>query len=384
MAVGGSLLALVAVGYLVSSSYLMLRDDILGAAIARQARVQHAYEDRIAALRSQVDRVTSYRLLDQQVMETKVAELITRQSVLARRTGKLAPVLERVEGSGVRPFGLDLDELPVPAIRKGEEAGGRILFEPQAPGVDPLTTASISANPETPYVALSRLDTSLDSLASDQFNQIEELTQSVRQIRGRMVADANQAGLDIEDPAPKVPATGGPFIPAAKHAERVDAFDIEIETLNKELDALEQVRGAVRAFPISNPAPGHRITSGFGKRRDPLIGRSAFHAGIDMGLASGTPVHATGAGTVIRAGRNGGYGKMVEIRHASGLTTRYAHLSRILVKKGQAVSPGMVIAKSGTTGRSTGPHLHYEVRKGDKAVNPMTYMKAGTRLGEYL
>ena len=93
-ALGASVLAAIAIGYLLATSYLMLRDDIFNAAIARQARMQHAYEDRIASLRSQVDRITSYRLLDQQIMETKVTELLNRQSVLASRNGQLAPLLE--------------------------------------------------------------------------------------------------------------------------------------------------------------------------------------------------------------------------------------------------------------------------------------------------
>ena len=390
-ALGASVLAAVAVGYLLATSYLMLRDDILNAAIARQARMQHAYEDRIAALRSQVDRITSYRLLDQQIMETKVAELLDRQTVLASRSGRLAPLLQRAELNGITPAAkrLDADEVPVPASRSGGKQTTRVLFEVQQPlraGLQEAfaKTEDLKGDMDAmPIVTLSRLGNSLNHLEIDQISHISALVDSARDMREQMVADARNAGLPLKAPQLEDTGTGGPFIPANPEVAD-DAFENEIDALNRELEALDKVRGTIRSFPIANPAPGRRISSRFGNRRDPIIKRSAFHSGIDFAVTTGTPIRATGAGTVIHAGRNGGYGRMVEIRHASGLTTRYAHLSRVLVSKGQKVTPGAVIGKSGSTGRSTGPHLHYEVRQNGKAVNPMSYISAGKRLGKYL
>ena len=131
-ALGASVLAAIAIGYLLATSYLMLRDDIFNAAIARQARMQHAYEDRIASLRSQVDRITSYRLLDQQIMETKVTELLNRQSVLASRNGQLAPLLEKAElqGVGLSAGQLTEDDVPVPVSGKGGKDTRRMQFRP--------------------------------------------------------------------------------------------------------------------------------------------------------------------------------------------------------------------------------------------------------------
>ncbi|MFZ2101963.1 MAG: M23 family metallopeptidase [Oricola sp.] len=390
-ALAASILAAMAIGYLLATSYLMLRDDVLNAAIARQARIQYAYEDRIAALRSQVDRITSYRLLDQQIMETKVAELLTRQSVLARRSGKLAPLLEQAASSGLAPQGnrLDPEQVPVPASDKTVENSERTLFrlpEPVRAGLGQAADATAKDGPKdeemTPILALSRLGTSINRLESDQIDQISGLAASARTMREQIVADARRAGLPLHAPEEET-GTGGPFIPA-KAGTAAEEFDAELNALNRELEALDEIRGTIRAFPIANPAPGHSITSGFGNRRDPIIGRSAFHAGIDLSVPTGTAIHATGSGTVIHAGRNGGYGKMVEIRHVNGLTTRYAHLSKILVKVGDNVTAGKKIALSGSTGRSTGPHLHYEVRENSAAVNPMSFLKAGTRLGQYL
>jgi len=130
-------------------------------------------------------------------------------------------------------------------------------------------------------------------------------------------------------------------------------------------------------MPLGSPLPNSKVSSRFGSRIDPFNGRMAMHNGIDFKAKKGTPVKASGAGVVVSASRKGGYGKVVEIRHSNGYTTRYAHLSRMNVKKGQKVKKSQVIGKVGSTGRSTGPHLHYEVRRNDKARNPSKYIKAG-------
>ena len=115
---------------------------------------------------------------------------------------------------------------------------------------------------------------------------------------------------------------------------------------------------------------------------DPFLGRPAIHTGIDLRGDVGEPVHATATGRVSIAGREGGYGNMVEISHGNGLATRYGHLSAIDVKVGQTVRIGEVIGKIGSTGRSTGPHLHYETRINGEAVDPQKFLRAGLRLGD--
>jgi murein DD-endopeptidase MepM/ murein hydrolase activator NlpD len=109
-----------------------------------------------------------------------------------------------------------------------------------------------------------------------------------------------------------------------------------------------------------------------------------MHAGVDFRQKTGSEVKATGKGVVIHAGTAGGYGLMVEIDHGNGITTRYGHLSKILVKEGDVVDAGDLIALSGSTGRSTGPHLHYEVRRNGNAVDPMRFLNAGLKLTSYL
>jgi murein DD-endopeptidase MepM/ murein hydrolase activator NlpD len=122
-------------------------------------------------------------------------------------------------------------------------------------------------------------------------------------------------------------------------------------------------------------------SSNFGVRIDPFLNRPAMHTGIDFRGNTGEPVRATASGTVTAAGWSGGYGRMVEIEHAHGVSTRYGHLSEIDVKVGQSIKIGQVVGRLGSTGRSTGPHLHYETRIDGEAVDPDKFLRAGTRVG---
>jgi murein DD-endopeptidase MepM/ murein hydrolase activator NlpD len=123
------------------------------------------------------------------------------------------------------------------------------------------------------------------------------------------------------------------------------------------------------------------MSSAFGVRMDPFLHRPAMHTGLDMRGDVGDAVHVTAAGRVTIAGREGGYGNMIEVNHGNGFATRYGHLSEIDVKVGQTVHIGQVIGKVGSTGRSTGPHLHYETRIDGEAVDPQKFLRAGVRLG---
>src|SRR5690606_24664343 len=171
-------------------------------------------------------------------------------------------------------------------------------------------------------------------------------------------------------------AAGGPLLPVDGSL----AFEARVRELDEALEKLEAVKAIAAQMPIHNPAPGQPVTSSFGVRRDPIIRRPAMHAGIDFRAATGTPIRSGGAGTVVKAGWNGGYGRMVEIDHGHGLATRYAHMSRILVAEGQKVGTGDIIGESGSSGRSTGPHLHYEVRRNGNAVDPLRFLKAGKKI----
>jgi len=153
--------------------------------------------------------------------------------------------------------------------------------------------------------------------------------------------------------------------------EAIPITEDSLKGLEKQVEAQ---RAREQATPSLRPVAGN-ITSGFGYRRSPFDASREFHAGIDIAAPSGTAVHATAAGTVRMASWNGGYGNVIFLDHGFGFVTVYAHLSRISVRVGQTVDKGQVIGLVGSTGRSTGPHLHYEVRVGGATVNPMRFFE---------
>ncbi|RII26410.1 MAG: hypothetical protein CXR31_12035 [Geobacter sp.] len=203
---------------------------------------------------------------------------------------------------------------------------------------------------------------------SRQFNEIEStvasLKQSESQFRKLFALDSRKEVL--------------------KNLPTDDGGSIDVEALKKQVtESMETVQGIksylakqhndYQATPLGWPAPGH-ISSGFGMREHPIYGDQRFHTGIDITLSTGTPLHATADGVVSFAGKNAGNGNIVVIAHGHGYSSVYAHDSKILVHPGETVKRGTIIAYSGSTGTSTGPHVHYEVWKNGQSVNPKPFI----------
>ena len=177
---------------------------------------------------------------------------------------------------------------------------------------------------------------------------------------------------------PQPSATAEPSAEAAgfNAASTIDAqADAQFRTLFQSWKKLDTIEGSAISIPSMQPVNTLTFTSNFGVRSDPFEGTARMHAGVDIRGAIGTPVYATADGIVARAERAGGYGNLVEINHGKGIETRYGHLSRILVASNTRVRRGQLIALMGSTGRSTGSHLHYEVRIDGHAVNPIPYLQ---------
>ncbi len=168
---------------------------------------------------------------------------------------------------------------------------------------------------------------------------------------------------------------GGPFIPAPMSKPQHN-LNISLVSLNQQLDRWYDLTALQDALPIGKPIKRIRVTSPFGSRGDPFQGAPAHHEAVDLGGMMGEPIYTTAPGKVIRAGRWGWYGNMVEIDHGLGFRTRYAHMDKIFVTKGDTVRSGDKIGTVGNSGRSTGPHLHYEIRVRGHAVDPMKFIKA--------
>jgi len=382
-------LAVFTLGYLGATGYLFLRDDLVNATLARQNRMQRDYEDRISVLRAQLDRVTSRQLVDQQLIDQKVEKLLEQQNALFTRHGMLGDLLDRAAQAGLTP--------PTPSAAPPESereaslgaAGNAILAllgkeRPQAGhDVPALSYAPLrTGRPEQADRMFADMTLSLKTLEQDQMASIEALTIDASETATEIARIMKRSGIDVDALVDDGEAgLGGPFVEPERGD---DLFDISIEELDAALRRLETLRVKAESLPYGNPAPGKSVTSRYGNRIDPFLGRLAFHAGIDFHAQTGAKVLSTGAGTVITAEYSGGYGNLVEVDHGHGITTRFGHLSRVLVKKGDRVSAGDIIGRAGTTGRSTGPHVHYEVRRNGQAVDPVHFLNAGMKLTGYL
>ena len=367
-----------------TGTYFAFREDVLNGLISRQARMQIAYEDRIAELRGEVDRITSRQLLDQNQFERRLDALLKRQATLERHTAALSD-----EG------------LTTGSIPRGKREKDAMLDTPIAPS--PISdTVVFSAPPEREARLQSRegpqpllrlasaeggagldgmlahVSHSLDRVAEHQSALLTGMEQRYDGKARRMRSVLSDLGVTAGRPS----AEGGPYIPVKPPRASASEFDRQLYRVNVARAEVNHYQRTLVSVPLRKPLPGHlEVSSGFGVRRDPFLGTPAMHTGLDLRGEIGEPVHATAGGTVKIAGRDGGYGNLVEIDHGRGLSTRFGHLSKILVKVGQKVRLGQVIGLVGSTGRSTGPHLHYETRINGEAVDPQKFLRAGVRLG---
>lgn len=247
---------------------------------------------------------------------------------------------------------------------------GAMLIDPAAAATPPIPKARPS---------LDRLQASIASVRTDSSRASAKLVTRLRTL-SRLLA---KTGLDVDRLVAEATPTegqlsdgqGGPLVAATgrgagRAAERAAAA---------ELDRLRRMESVLLAMPLAAPMTEYKLNSGFGYRRDPFRRRGAVHTGLDFGGPRNAPILATAPGRVIESGRAGAYGIMVVIDHGMGIETRYAHLSRALVRVGDRVTAGKTIGVMGRTGRATGHHLHYEIRVDGRALNPKPFIEAGTK-----
>ncbi|MCW5716699.1 MAG: M23 family metallopeptidase [Bauldia sp.] len=359
---------------------LELQQQSEGAAAVRGS-LQQSYEVRIAEMSRQIDSLLSRQLVERSTIEEQIDALAERQNALNQRQQLLTGLTNEAIQAGIDVLpALAPIPPPNPTRLPADETAAN------AP-IDPIVTGATNG-PAPVHVAvadvLSPLDgfdpaTQLDAVAGalavveyDQFAALDAIASAV-ETRSDTIANGLSA-LGYRSPAG---AVGGPFVAAARDHQ-------DLNQVAGEIQAFKDLVRYARALPLGLPVDNLNITSGYGVRRDPFLGQSAMHTGIDFGVYSGTAVHATGPGRVTFAGTNGGYGKMVEIDHGNGITTRYAHLSSISVRVGQDVARGATIARSGSTGRSTGPHLHYEIIRSGRTIDPMQHIRTGPTIAALL
>jgi murein DD-endopeptidase MepM/ murein hydrolase activator NlpD len=380
---------------LATGTYFAFHDDVITRMIARQADMQFAYEDRIAELRTQLDRTASRQLLDQEKIEQKLELMLRRQSSLESRTLSLLGLPDATPTGSIRPSplrGPQADTAP-PTQLKASPISDTVIFTAPPDREARLESRELPAATAVrvaAYPAISGLENKLASL-QDALNRIEARQAStlnaieegydskVKRIRG-VLADL---GVD-PGKAPSGSGIGGPFVPVVM-APDAGTFERQLYRINVARAHVDRLTRTLGNVPVRKPIVGEiDLSSGFGVRLDPFVRAMAMHTGLDFRGSTGDPARATANGTVTTAGWSGGYGRMVEIDHGNGFTTRYGHLSEILVKVGQTVRVGQTVGRVGSTGRSTGPHLHYETRIDGEAVDPQKFLRAGLRLGNAL
>lgn len=400
VAVTGSAMVL---GWSIMATAIILMDALGAGSLREQAlREQRIYEERLNNLSAERD-LRSSELADAHArFETALAEVSAMQSRLLaseERRKEVEKGLDVVQAT-LRKTMAERD-----AARNAEtEAIARLAEETET--VDPVLARARDVGPAIDYLAEAltvtarerdemlaqteayraniesmEFDIELTKERNDRiFSQIEEAVALSLTPLDEMFSGAGLPSDSIIDAVRQgYSGQGGPITPliVSTKGEAPDADTLRANSLLSRLDELNLYRMAAQKTPFAEPVKGaYRFTSGFGPRRDPIHGGTRQHNGTDFAARHGAPIYATADGVVIQAGWSSGYGRLIKIQHEFGFETRYAHLSRIRVNVGDRVSRGAHIGDMGNSGRSTGTHLHYEVRIGGDPVNPMTYIKA--------
>ena len=379
-----------------TATYFAFRDDVLTRLIARQAEMQYAYEDRIAELRARVDRTTSRQLLDQEQYDQKLSQIMRRQATLESRASALSSMPDVAVTGSIRPTSRapQVSDPAPSASPKPSPINDTVIFvaPPDREARLESRTPPAANNRSTDFAKLQGVDSVLVNLQSAldkvegrqsaMLSSVEGAYESrVRRMRG-VIDDLGLDMATLEAAAPKG-GVGGPFVPVIKPPSDASTFERQIYRINLTRAQIDKLSHTLSLVPYRKPVIGEvEFSSGFGVRSDPFLGRPAMHTGLDFRASTGDPVRATANGKVATAGNQGGYGRMIEIDHGNGLSTRYGHLSVIGVKVGDTIKIGQVIGEVGSTGRSTGPHLHYETRIDGEAVDPQKFLRAGVRLSQ--
>jgi murein DD-endopeptidase MepM/ murein hydrolase activator NlpD len=334
---------------------LLMAPDIAKLLGGQNDTILVAYEDRISQLRLEVDRLQSRHYAQAGDINLQLQDLAQTQELLLEQHQYVKQLADKAA-----TLGIETAALP-PA-----DEDATLLTSSVTPGVagDPASTVAAATATVSRMMDDSRL--ALATLSDEATSKTGEIMDAL-------------AGIGIR---PKLPTfdVGGPLLPPIDGPETSSLVD-DANAVAEALERYKAARSAADIAPVHRPlASATRLSSTFGNRKDPFTGRLAFHSGLDYAAPHGTTVISAGAGKVTFVGSMSGYGNVVEITHAKGLVTRYGHLSSFLVKEGQSIGTGTPIARVGSTGRSTGPHLHFEVRRTDNAVDPARYINTGKQL----
>ncbi len=408
---------------------VIFKDRIIAAKDHRFQQTVQTYENRVADLQMSYDEVNSALVSAEDKFKSVADELQTKQNVIlhvlnrgqqvdATLRKSTAPMPYPGDAAHLDDSGTPNDRVDDPSPPSSLNSGGSSDF---AVSPKPVKPQPRTAKPT--HASLLDFSGAVDRIAGALFGrrqpqeinaetiarhpilkQLAAQTNRVRRLSGTETALMTRAQSQVEDGVKEIRlvlkrtginpdrfaqrveqadgGVGGPEIPlSAVHLQGIadagfqQAYLKTSAVLEQMTELLKGLRHVPLTVPVSGPA--FERTSGFGARIDPFTGRYAFHPGIDFAGPLGSIVRSTAPGTVVWAGRRGSYGNMVEINHGYGIHTRYAHLSKVLVHVGEKVREGSPVGKLGSTGRSTGPHVHYEVWYDDVVRNPKNFIEAG-------
>ena len=410
---------------------VVFKDRIIAAKDHRYQEMQSAYEGRVSDLQTSYDELNGALVAAEDHFKETADELQTKQNTIfkfinrkqqvdrtlqALANGGNAAAPASPQGSGPVVLGnvpagsgtytdSDSDSQPVMTVSPPQPApppkarpttrasfldlGGAVgrisgfLFGSTTRAADPLTPAMLARHP-----VLKALGLETDRVKGIGVSEAELLNGTEQRLSDRVAGlqdIVRRTGINPEQYERKFDESegiGGPDIPLQSvQIEGIADNSFKNAYLNASavLEQMNALLASLRHVPLTTPVHGMEFsrTSGFGPRVDPFTGHYSFHPGVDFAGPWGSPVTATAAGTVVWAGPKGGYGNLVEIDHGYGIHTRYGHLAAILVRVGARIPQGALIGKLGSTGRSTGPHVHYEVWYENTVRNPTNFIEAG-------
>lgn len=385
-------------GWMILATAILLMDSIsAGTSREQVARQQSLYEERLNALSEDRDLRAAEASGAQARFGTaleQVAQMQARLLASEQRRRELETGIDVIQNTLRRTIderdAARAEFLALNAAGSGTaEARQRDVAASLAYVTDTLGQTAVqrdgaeklAAEADEKFAAVASAKRALETRNDVIFGQIEQALKVTVEPLDQMFRDA---GLDPEtlvDAAKRgYDGQGGPLTPIRLSTRNDAPFaeEVRANSILLGLQEIDQYREAAFKTPFAMPVrTAVRYSSGFGNRRDPFGRGVRGHEGQDMAGAYGSPIYATADGVVTHAGWQSGYGRLVKIRHAYGFETRYAHLAQVRVELGQKVSRGDRIGDMGNSGRSTGTHLHYEVRIGGSPKNPMTFIKAG-------
>jgi murein DD-endopeptidase MepM/ murein hydrolase activator NlpD len=405
-----------------ATAFIACHDEVVTTLLSREAQLQSDYEAKLSDARAELDRASSRQLLDQSAFEGKMRDLVSRQAKLESRGAALAALaaeaganataladarprgaakpsssaLTALQAIGGPPADGDLGGAGAPGAASAYAPAPATKITPLQPAqpVKPrpldgesASRAAIPADRLAGELAAAASDASLDrdarvGLVGYSLDRVERaqlaaldgVAHKAHAAAAKFETIVQRTGLSLAALKEPQGGVGGPFIPVSPDDP---AFGRAVAGAAREIEAARKLRKLMPHLPVRYPLVGDAtLSSPFGYRSDPFLGRPALHPGVDMVQPYGSEIKATAIGRVTHAGPMGGYGNCVEIDHGNGIATRYGHMSEVLVEEGQTVEIGETLGRIGSTGRSTGAHLHYEVRVDGEAVDPERFLNA--------